>query len=223
MKIGLVPAAGMARRLNINMPKELLTVAGKPVISYSIDNLLAGGINHIVVVIRKGKESIRDYLLSEYPDTAFEFVYQRGDIGNLLDAIKCAADAIRGHTVHFCMPDTIVTPAPFTSVFTSELKSSSLQLLCFRSNGDSWQHFGVVDQNNNTIVDKPKTYCGNICWGALIWQPEFTEQIIEAQDFTATMNATKWSHHLAIDRYRDIGVVDALDHEQLSQIQEYAN
>ncbi len=223
MKIGLVPAAGMARRLNINMPKELLTVAGKPVISYSINNLLAGGINHIVVVIRKGKESIRDYLLSEYPDTTFQFVYQQGDIGNLLDAIKCAADAIRGHTVYFCMPDTIVTPAPFTSIFTGEPKSSTLQLLCFRASGDSWQHFGVIDQYNNTIIDKPKRYYGNICWGALIWQPAFTEQIVKAQDFTAAMNAAKWSHHLVIDSYRDIGVVDALEQEQLCQIQECAN
>lgn len=223
MKIGLVPTAGMARRSNTNMPKELLKIDGQPVISYCINNLLAGGINHIVVVIRKGKESVRDYLLNEYPDTTFQFVYQQGDIGSLLDAIKCAADAIRGHTVHFCMPDTIVTPAPFTTIFTSELKSSSLQLLCFRSSKDSWQQFGVIDRHNNTIIDKPKLYCGNICWGALIWQPEFTEQVIKAQDFTVAMNAAKWSHHLIIDSCRDIGDVDAPEHEQLSQIQECAN
>lgn len=85
----------MARRLNTNVPKELLKVGGKPTISYSINNLPIGGINRIAVAIRKGKESTRDYLLSEYQDTTFEFVYQQGDIGNRLDAIKCAADARR--------------------------------------------------------------------------------------------------------------------------------
>lgn len=222
MKIGLVPAAGMARRLNISMPKELLEVQGKPVISYGIERLLESHVDHIVVVIRSGKEAIRDYLLATYPSVSFEFVYQHGDIGNLLDAIKCAADLISGHTVCFTMPDTIVTPKSGLPLFTPPSTNRDLQLLCFEAADDSWRHFGVIDINKGTIVDKPKQWYGNTCWGALIWQPAFTERLKTSQDFTLEMNTASWDYRIAIEQYRDIGVYDALDSEQLAQIRSCA-
>lgn len=222
MKIGLVPAAGMARRLNISMPKELLKVEGKPVISYCIESLLASDVDHIVVVIRSGKEAIRDFLLARYPSVSFEFVYQQGDIGNLLDAIKCAADLISDHTVCFTMPDTIITPKPGLPLFAQPSTDRDLQLLCFEAADDSWRHFGVIDVKDGNIVDKPKRWYGNTCWGALIWQPAFTERLKSARDFTLAMNAVSWDYRVAIEQYRDIGVYEALDAEQLMQIRSAA-
>lgn len=199
--VGLLPAAGLARRLgNISGPKELIPVEGRPVIDYSVDHLLDTGVDEIVVVIRASKESIRDHLEYAYPDARFAFVYQEGTIGNLLDAIKAAESAVADSRVLFLMPDTIIEPNPFRSI-----PSSEVALLCFEASGDEWRHFGVVSTERRSIIDKPDVFVGRVCWGALAWEPEFTKRVVGHQLLPDALNAADWSHVVSIDSYRDIG------------------
>lgn len=201
MRIGLVPAAGKARRLGISRPKELLHYRGKPIIEYNVDHLVAAGVDQIVVVIREGKEVIRNHLLRQYPQATFNFVYQRGKIGNLIDAIKASYEQVQGHQVCFAFADTYVQPNPFLHTDENELT-----LLCFRSSGSQWQHFGVVDPQQIQVVDKPRQFISHICWGALAWQPPFLERLMASDDLTAVMNQTRFAYRMAINEYRDIGV-----------------
>jgi choline kinase len=48
--IGIILAAGSGRRLKIHKPKGMLNIAGKPLIQYSVDCLLATGVNEIIIV-----------------------------------------------------------------------------------------------------------------------------------------------------------------------------
>lgn len=200
MRIGLLPAAGMARRLSIDTPKELILTHGKPVIEYSIDHLIAAHIDQLIVVIRQGKESIRQHIAATYPHLPVQYVYQTGRIGNLINAIHASYNAIKGHTVYFCMADVMMTPNPFLALGQKELT-----ILCQEAAGEAWRHLGVVDVANGRIVDKPSQFYGRICWGALIWQPSFTEKIMQATDFTAVMNSADWSHIVNINEYVDVG------------------
>ncbi|MEZ4681127.1 MAG: NTP transferase domain-containing protein [Caldilineaceae bacterium] len=122
--IGLVPAAGMARRLAIETPKELIMVNNKAVIEYSIDHLIAANVDEVIVIIRVGKEAIKTHLVQKYPHLTLRFVYQSGSIGNLIDAIQAAYQAIRGHTVYFCMADVMMSPNPFLFSRTPGSQSS---------------------------------------------------------------------------------------------------
>jgi dTDP-glucose pyrophosphorylase len=200
VKVGLIPAAGLAQRLGITTPKELLLHEGQAIIDYSIDHLIAAGVGRIVIVIRQGKEAIRDHVEQKYNGFAFEFVYQTGEIGRLIDAIKAAQTTIKGHDVYFCMADTQIKPNPFQPYLGQELL-----LLCFRASGNEWRHFGVVDTQVRRIVDKPSEFVSDVCWGALVWRPQFTQRIMAASDLTAVMNQADWDYKICIDVYKDIG------------------
>jgi GTP:adenosylcobinamide-phosphate guanylyltransferase len=199
--IGLIPAAGMARRLGITTPKELVEVDGRPVIEYSVDHMVAAGVGTIVVVIREGKEAIRHHLDARYPEIEFVYVYQSGHIGNLLDALKVACEAIAGHRVLFLMPDTIITPNPFP-----EHTPAEVTMLCFESRDESWRNFGVVSETHGRVIDKPDEFVGSVCWGALVWGPTFTERLMGHENLTHAINESQWEHVVSIDEYRDIGL-----------------
>jgi hypothetical protein len=200
-KIGLIPAAGMARRMGISTPKELFEVDGRAVIEYSVDHMVAAGLRRVVVVIREGKEAIRDHLDAAYPDVEFVYVFQIGTIGNLLDAIKVAVPAVAGYQVYFLMPDTIITPNPF-----STLGSAEVTLMCFDAGGEEWRNFGVVSEQFGRIIDKPKEFVGTTCWGALVWGPAFTDRLSAHTNLTEAINEADWTHVVSIDDYRDIGL-----------------
>lgn len=201
MKIGLIPAAGMARRLGIASPKELLEFEGRAVIDYSVDNLLGAGVNAIAVVIREGKEAIRDHIHERYPDAPIEFVFQSGAIGNLLDAIKASYAVIKGHDVYFCMADTVIRPNPFNITTMKDLT-----LLCFSAAADEWKHFGVIDLTHHRLVDKPNEYISSVCWGALIWRPRFTERLMTSHHLPDVINDVDWDYSMTITEYIDIGI-----------------
>ena len=47
---GIILAAGSGRRLRIHKPKGMLNIGGKPLIEYSIKNLVKAGVNNIIIV-----------------------------------------------------------------------------------------------------------------------------------------------------------------------------
>jgi UTP--glucose-1-phosphate uridylyltransferase len=66
----VVPAAGFGSRMlpvTKSVPKEMLPVGRKPVIQHVVEEASAAGIREVCVVIREGKEIIRDYFRSGPP------------------------------------------------------------------------------------------------------------------------------------------------------------
>lgn len=60
----VIPAAGFGTRMlpiTSVVPKELLPVAGKPVIQHVVQEAVEAGIKEVILVISKGKESVADY------------------------------------------------------------------------------------------------------------------------------------------------------------------
>src|SRR5438132_11310217 len=63
----VLPAAGLGTRFlpaTKAQPKEMLTVVDKPQIQYVVEECLASGIEHIIIVTGKGKNSIEDHFES---------------------------------------------------------------------------------------------------------------------------------------------------------------
>ncbi|MEE8315467.1 MAG: sugar phosphate nucleotidyltransferase [Syntrophobacteria bacterium] len=123
---GIIPAAGLGTRVRAiagDLPKELLTVAAKPLIVHAIEGLAASGIRQIGVVISPAKESIRQFLLGEPPEflapqldahlrvllraCKFSFFVQPSPLG-VADAVSLCRDFVGDEPFALVMPDNIL-------------------------------------------------------------------------------------------------------------------
>jgi UTP--glucose-1-phosphate uridylyltransferase len=115
----VIPAAGYGLRmrpLTTVIPKEMFPLGKIPVIEYIVIELVSSGIQRICVVIRKGKDMIRDYFLQrkeQYKNIELYFAYQESPLG-LGDALRCAKDFVNKRPFVMAIPDQILlsdTPA----------------------------------------------------------------------------------------------------------------
>lgn len=121
----VIPAAGFGTRLHplsAAVPKELLPVGSRPMIQWSVEEVINAGIEHIVVVLRKGKETIRSFLTSvnhqavvghepsgrprKFP-CRFRFVYQEEPLG-LGDALRVAWEQVGDVPLAMVIPDQLL-------------------------------------------------------------------------------------------------------------------
>jgi UTP--glucose-1-phosphate uridylyltransferase len=74
IKTAVIPSAGFGTRMlpaTKALPKEMLPVAGKPLIQYAIEEAAASGIETVILVVRNHKSLIQSHF---DPDLALEFV-----------------------------------------------------------------------------------------------------------------------------------------------------
>lgn len=127
----VIPAAGFGTRMSDiapGLPKELLPIGKKPAIQYTVEEGLSAGITNIVIIIRKGKESIRRYfedvtfVRESFPDASglmenvlnkstITFCYQKEPLGES-DAISYARNIVENRSMAVMYPDNIHFPAP---------------------------------------------------------------------------------------------------------------
>src|SRR5215210_5964109 len=65
----VIPAAGFGTRMlpiTKSIPKEMLPVGRKPMIQHLLEEAVGAGLRQVCIVIREGKEVIRDYFCSPY-------------------------------------------------------------------------------------------------------------------------------------------------------------
>lgn len=108
VKTAVIPAAGHGRRMQPvrgRVPKELLPVAGRPLLDHVVDEALASGIRRICVVIRDGKEEIRRHLERE-SRCELTFVKQRKPNG-LGDSLLCASPVVGDAPFAMLIPDQL--------------------------------------------------------------------------------------------------------------------
>lgn len=114
----IIPAAGLGSRmypLTRAQPKEMLPILDKPVIHHVVDEILSAGIDQILIIVGKGKESIINYFDYNELDSKFNitpdfpeifFVRQREQKG-LADAVKYAKKFVNDEPFLVLAGDTI--------------------------------------------------------------------------------------------------------------------
>jgi UTP--glucose-1-phosphate uridylyltransferase len=133
----VLPVAGLGTRVlpaTKTIPKELLTVVDRPILSYVVAEARAAGIEHIIFVTGRGKQAIEDYfdhqveleaqlsakgktamldeLLAELPKPGeMSFVRQMAPLG-LGHAVWCARDLIGDEPFAVMLPDMIMDAEP---------------------------------------------------------------------------------------------------------------
>jgi UTP--glucose-1-phosphate uridylyltransferase len=123
----VIPAAGLGSRMlpiTKSVPKEMLPFGSKPMIQHVVEEAAASGLKQICIVIREGKEIIRDYFClrhtqSRKRDDSIEelerlvagcklsFVYQKKPLG-LGDALLQARDFVGDDPFVMMVPDQLM-------------------------------------------------------------------------------------------------------------------
>lgn len=151
----IIPVAGAGTRLRpltYTQPKVLISVAGKPILSFIVDELLNNGIDHFIFVIGYLGEKIKEFVEKEYPDLNVTFVTQDDRIG-LGHAIWCAREEIdqtRELVIH--LGDTIV------DIDIKKILAEEYSTLCVKKVDDP-RAFGVAEIDSNgfitAVIEKP--------------------------------------------------------------------
>jgi glucose-1-phosphate thymidylyltransferase len=155
MKV-IIPLAGKGTRLRPHThltPKPMLKVAGKPVISYLLDDLESlGGIEQIVYITGHLKEKVEDYARTEY-DFPAVFVEQTVQNGT-----ATAVDLARPYVDQ---PVLIIFVDTIFDADLSLVQSTDADGIIWTKEVEDYQRFGVVvtdaDGFMTRIVEKPST------------------------------------------------------------------
>lgn len=129
----IIPAAGLGTRLlpvTKSTPKELLPIYDRPAIQFSLDEAVAAGARHIIVVVGPEKGALRDYLgVNETLAVALERKGKRA-LSDLLRATG-APSGVKvtiveqpvakglGDAVHLCAP--YLSNAPFGVILPDDV------------------------------------------------------------------------------------------------------
>lgn len=187
--VGLVPAAGHARRLKpFSLPKELIPVAvsepatGAPprlrvLCEYALDQLRAAAVARAVVVIGDHKVDVVRHLGDGgRVGLDLAYVHQAAATG-LPGAIDCARPWTRERTTALVMPDTVATPATACGLALAELDRTGADVVLGLFATDRAEALCPVELDPAgrvvALYDKVPGIRLTNTWGVVVWRPSF--------------------------------------------------
>lgn len=192
----IIPVAGAGtqlRPLTYTQPKPLIPVAGKPIISFIVDQLKAAGVVEFVFVLGYLGEKIRDFIEQQYPEIDKTFVEQAQRLGSG-HAIWSAREQLRGtDELMIYFGDTIV------EMDFDEIMKSPHSCLAIKKVQEP-KGFGIVefDQNHlvKRVVEKPKIPMSNMALVGL-YKIKEVAQLLDALAHNISNNLrTEGAFHL---------------------------
>jgi glucose-1-phosphate thymidylyltransferase len=155
MKV-IIPLAGKGTRLRPHThltPKPMMKVAGKPVMSYVLDELKKlGNVEQVIYITGHLKEKVEEYARAEM-DVPSVFIEQKVQDGT--------AGAIALAKSYVDQPVLIIFVDTIFDADLSKVKSVEADGIIWVKEVEDYQRFGVVvtdkDGNMTKIVEKPKT------------------------------------------------------------------
>ncbi len=152
----IIPLAGRGTRLRphtLTTPKPLVRVAGKPVMSYILDDFPVLGIDEVVFIIGYLGDEVKRYIAESYPDLTSHFVVQEVQDGTA-GAIKLAEPYVTDDIL-IVFVDTLFD-ADLTLPSKLDPKWSGV---IWAKEVEDYQRFGVIvtdeDGGMTRIVEKP--------------------------------------------------------------------
>ena len=152
----IIPMAGKGTRLRPHTyitPKPLMNVAGRPVMSYVLDDLRGLGVDEMVLVVGYLQDEVRRYMSENYPDMEVHYVVQEVQDGTA-GAVKLAEPYVDDEVI-ILFVDTL---------FEADLGAiESLQEgaagVIWAKEVEDYQRYGVIVTDSSgameRIVEKP--------------------------------------------------------------------
>ncbi len=181
----LVPVAGVGTRLRphtYTQPKPLIPVAGKPIISFIIDQLVEVGVKDFVFVIGHLGDKIRNYVNEKHPEINREFVFQneRQGLGHAVWTAR--KKIIDSEEVFIVLGDTIF------DVDLQKMIDSKVSVLGIKKVEDP-RNFGVAELGEENkvlrVIEKPLIPKSNMALVGL-YKCIQVQQLLEALEHNIT-------------------------------------
>ena len=150
----IIPVAGAGTKLRphtYTQPKALIPLAGKTILSITIDQLHEAGIQEFVFIVGYLGEKIQDYVKANYPDLTCYFVFQNERYGTG-HAIDLAKEIVGDDQVLIVLGDTIAE-YDVRAVIESDYSILAVKKV------DDPRNFGVAEIDDDDfisrVVEKP--------------------------------------------------------------------
>jgi len=204
----IIPVAGAGTKLRphtYTQPKALIPVAGKPILSFIIDELIEADVKDCIFIVGYLGEKIRDYVEKNYPKLNVTFVEQeqREGIGH---AIWMAKDAVEKNEELFIVLGDSVFDADMKLLLKSKYSMLGVKKV------DDPRSFGVAEVNEDDFVtlveEKPQIPRSNLALVGL-YKIKESAALFDALNYIITNNIkTRGEFQLtdAIMRMIDIGI-----------------
>jgi len=183
----IIPVAGTGMRLRpltYTQPKPLIPVAGKPIISYIVDQLIELGVKEFVFIIGYLGEKIREYIERTYPQYSTTFVTQEERLGSAHAIWLARAHYADAEQIIIFFGDAII------DADLSAFRDSSTTCLGVKTVDDP-RNFGIIehdiDGNIRQLVEKPRIPKSNLAMVGCYMIKE-VEQFIKACSYNLENN-----------------------------------
>lgn len=150
----IIPVAGVGTKLRphtYTQPKALIPLAGKTILSFTIDQLHDAGINDFIFIIGYLGEKIQDYVTEHYPNLHCQFVTQNERFGTG-HAIELTNQLVGNDEVIIVLGDTIA------EYNVTEIMEEPYSMLGIKKVDDP-RNFGVAEVEEDgfisRLVEKP--------------------------------------------------------------------
>lgn len=198
----IIPVAGKGLRLRpltYTQPKPLISVAGKPIISFIIDQLVDAGVDDFIFIIGYLGEKIKLYILENYPDLKVSFVNQEDRMGSAHAIWMAKEEFVDYDEVIIVFGDAIID-ADLKEVVANPYSSIGIKQV------NDPRNFGVVEYGKNgkirALEEKPRIPKSNM---AMVG-------IYKINEIPAFINALDVSVQDGLNHEDEIPLTNALSH-----------
>ncbi len=180
MKV-IIPVAGPGTKLRpftYTQPKPLIPVAGKPILSYILDQLIQAGHDDFIFVVAHLSEKIMEFVDEHYPTIQKRYIFQKDRMGLGHAIYSCKEYIGDQEEVLIQLGDSIL------DIDLKVLTHCKYNTLAVRKVNDP-RLFGVVELDEQgfikRLVEKPKIPKSNLALVGLYYIKEFNQLVQSLQ------------------------------------------
>lgn len=200
IKKAVFPAAGLGTRFlpaTKAQPKEMLSLIDKPLIQYGIEEVVNSGIENVIVVTSRGKNSIEDYF--DYNRELAIFLEEKGNFEALRE-VQRISDLIKifyvrqkiplglGHAV--LVAKEIVGAEPFAVVLADDVIDSKVP--CIK------QLIDVFEKFNSSVLALEEVPIEETRFYGVVKGKQISERLFEIEDMIEKPDPLSAPSNLAI-------------------------
>lgn len=154
----IILAAGRGSRMQglcKNLPKPMLEVNGKPILSHTIDGLLENGIQRIGINIHHQHLVIKNFIKEKYADHHIELIYE-DQLTGTAGALRNFHDFLSDQEQFLVLAGDILTDYPFKKLIDFHRQSNAMASFVYHERKKSNSYLELDEQQRViTFIERP--------------------------------------------------------------------